>query len=443
MELEMRSPRALLAAALAIAALLALAGSAQAAAPSNDDFANAITLRGWSGTQSGSSVGANGEAGEPNNHDAECCEVDDLGNTSVWYDWTAPASGLVGFDTITGTSSFDSVLGVYTGELGSLQEIEFNDDYGGVCCTSRFVFNAEAGETYKIAVGGCCGVPDSGTSDQGAFTLTWGAATRPANDDFASAKPIAGISGTELGGNFDASDERGELANHFDGGDLGGDSVWYSWTAPASGRYAFSAPGTTFNGVGTFEAVIGAYTGDLSALTEVGFGTRSLGLDATAGTTYTIGVGGLSNRSVLTHTYWGDMGSFSLTWAPDEIAPETTITSASGGKQSLTYSFTGTDNLTPAALLRFECKLDAGAFAPCKSAKTIAPIAGGRHSVQVRAIDQAGNVDPSPAVREIRVKGGSIKGTALARAANRRVKAARAARLNATQPLRVKGHPKG
>ena len=367
---------------------------------SGSPSANAITLSGASPTESGNNIDASGEPGEPNNHEPECCEVDDLGNTSVWYEWTAPASGLVGFETAPGTS-VDSVLGVYTGDLGSLNEVEFNDDYGGVCCTSRVVFNAAAGQTYKIAVSGCCGVPPTGTSRQGDFILAWGAATRPANDDFASAKPIAGISGSEPGSNFDASEEPGELHNHAAAGDLGGDSVWYSWTAAASGHYAFTAPGTLYKEGAPFDAVIGAYTGDLSALTEVGFGKSALGLNATAGTTYTIGVGGLNATLVLNRVYWGDMGSFSLTWAPDDIAPETTITSASGGKQSLTYAFTGTDNHT---------------------------------------FDQAGNVDPSPAVRQIRVKGGSLKGTALARAAKRRVKAAK---LQATKQLRVNGHPKG
>ena len=69
--------------------------------------------------------------------------------------------------------------------------------------------------------------------------------------------------------------------------------------------------------------------------------------------------------------------------------------------------FTGSDNHTSPAGLRFECKLDSGAFASCKSPKTISPIAGGLHTVQVRAIDEAGNVDPSPAVKQIRAKGGS------------------------------------
>jgi len=427
---------------LAVIALLAYAGSAQAAAPSNDDFANAATLTGASGSRSGSNLEATAQAGEPNNHVAECCNVDDLGNNSVWYEWTAPASGLVGFDTEDPKTDYDTVLGVYTGSLGSLNEVEFNDDYGGSCCTSRVVFNATAGQTYKLAVSGCCGVPTTGSSRSGIFTLTWGAATRPANDGFASATPIAGSSGTLGGSNFDASEEPGEPKKHFVAGDLGGDSVWYSWTAPTSGRYAFTAPGTLWNTFSGFVPVIGAYTGDLSGLNEAGFGTRALGFEATAGTTYAIGVGGYHGNSVLNHAYWGDMGSYTLTWAADEVAPESAITSSSGGKRSITYAFTGSDNHTASANLRFECKLDSASFAPCSSPKTSSPVTGGRHTVQVRAIDEAGNVDPSPAVKEIRARGGTKALAVVSRAAKRRVRTARGAHSTMKKPRPAGRRPK-
>jgi hypothetical protein len=393
-------------AALAVVALFALAGSAQAATPSNDDFANATVLSGSSGSESGTNVDATAEAGDPNNHQAECCTANDLGGVSVWYEWTAPASGLVGFDTDALDTNEDTVLGVYTGNLGSLNEVEFNDDYGGNCCTSRVVFNATAGQTYKLAVGVCCGIPVS-PSALGPFKLQWGPATRPGNDDFASATPIAGSSGTLAGSTFDASAQAGEPKHHKSAGDLGGDSVWYSWTAPASGRYAFTAPGTIWSVLsGPFVPAIGAYTGDLSKLSEVGYGTGALGFEATAGTTYSIGVGGDSNQNVSNRVYWGDMGSYTLTWAPDDIAPDTTITSSSGGIKSVTYAFTGSDNHTSPGNLRFECKLDSSAFAPCKSPKTFSGISSGRHTVQVRAIDEASNVDPTPAVTRIRAKHG-------------------------------------
>ena len=395
-------------AALAVVALFALAGSAQAAAPGNDDFANATVLTGTNGSVTGNNAEATAEAGEPNNHQAECCTANDLGGVSVWYEWTAPASGLIGFDTdAVDTLNADTVLGVYTGSLGSLNEVDFNDDYGGNCCTSRVVFKATAGQTYKLAVGACCGIPAS-SGAPGGFKLQWGPATRPGNDDFASATPIAGSSGTLAGTNFDATDQAGEPKNHKAERDLGADSVWYSWTAPASGHYAFTAPGTIWSVLGgPFVPAIGAYTGDLSNLNEVGYGTGALGFEATAGTTYAIGVGGDSNQNVGNRVYWGDMGAYTLTWAPDDIAPDTTITSSSGGVKSVTYAFTGSDNHTSPGNLRFECKLDSSAFGPCKSPKTFSPISSGRHTVQVRAIDEAGNIDPTPAVTRIRAKHGS------------------------------------
>ena len=422
---------------VAAVAVFAFAASAEAAAPSNDNFANAIPLGGASGSESGNNVEATAQVGEPSNHETELGQTSDLGNpsASVWYEWTAPASGLVGFDTEDPGTDYDSVLGVYTGSLGSLQEVEFNDDYGGSGRTSRVVFDATAGQTYKLGVGGFSNL-------SGAFTLTWGAAARPANDGFASATLIAGSSGTLAGSNFDASEEPGEPKNHAVAGDLGADSVWYSWTAPSSGRYAFTAPGTSWNNKEAFVPAIGAYTGDLSGLNEVGFGTRALGFEATAGTTYAIGLGGDNGNGVLNHVYWGDMGSYTLTWAADDVAPDTTITSASGAKQSVTYAFTGNDNRTSPAGLRFECKLDSGSFALCKSPKTFSPIAHGRHTVQVRAIDEAGNADPSPAVKEIRAKAGPKGLAAIARASKRRATAAKQGYAK-SKKRQVKAGPRG
>ena len=45
----------------------------------------------------------------------------------------------------------------------------------------------------------------------------------------------------------------------------------------------------------------------------------------------------------------------------------------------------------------FECKLDAGSFGPCGSPKTYAGLTEGSHTFSVRAVDAAGNADPTPA----------------------------------------------
>ena len=52
---------------------------------------------------------------------------------------------------------------------------------------------------------------------------------------------------------------------------------------------------------------------------------------------------------------------------------------------------------------RFECQLDGGAFTACASPKSYTDLSRGTHTVYVRAIDPAGTVDPTPAVRQFTV----------------------------------------
>jgi hypothetical protein len=51
----------------------------------------------------------------------------------------------------------------------------------------------------------------------------------------------------------------------------------------------------------------------------------------------------------------------------------------------------------------FECSLDAGAFAPCRTGARLDALTEGGHSFAVRGIDEAGNRDPSPATRAFSV----------------------------------------
>ena len=54
---------------------------------------------------------------------------------------------------------------------------------------------------------------------------------------------------------------------------------------------------------------------------------------------------------------------------------------------------------------RFQCKLDAKRYRRCHSPKSIKHLDAGWHKFKVRAIDQAGNVDPSPAKDKFKVVG--------------------------------------
>ena len=85
----------------------------------------------------------------------------------------------------------------------------------------------------------------------------------------------------------------------------------------------------------------------------------------------------------------------SFSWTIDTTAPDTTITAsppALTNSTSAGFSFTATE-----AGSTFECKLDGGAFGACTSPQNYSALAAGAHTFQVRAIDRAGNIDPTPA----------------------------------------------
>ncbi|MDQ3805516.1 MAG: NF038122 family metalloprotease, partial [Acidobacteriota bacterium] len=133
------------------------------APPANDNFANAIVLQGASGTVAGDNFDATRQAGEPDpSHDPDGV----VGQRSVWYFWTAPASGPVTMNTAG--SDFDTTLGAYTGgAVNALAALAENDDVTpGEVRHSTITFNAAAGTTYRIMVNGW-------QSDTGTFKLNW------------------------------------------------------------------------------------------------------------------------------------------------------------------------------------------------------------------------------------------------------------------------------
>jgi hypothetical protein len=78
------------------------------------------------------------------------------------------------------------------------------------------------------------------------------------------------------------------------------------------------------------------------------------------------------------------------TWTVDTAAPDTTIVSVTSG--SIVFDFSASE---PGS--SFECSLDGAAFEACSSPQRYTDVGEGSHNFKVRAIDQAGNVDPTPA----------------------------------------------
>jgi len=83
-----------------------------------------------------------------------------------------------------------------------------------------------------------------------------------ANNNFAGAQIISGLTGSVAGNTIDATHESGE-PNH--AGVQGSRSVWYSWTAPSSGSVTFATDNN-----GNFDTTLAVYKGaSLNALTPI------------------------------------------------------------------------------------------------------------------------------------------------------------------------------
>src|SRR5699024_8296296 len=79
----------------------------------------------------------------------------------------------------------------------------------------------------------------------------------------------------------------------------------------------------------------------------------------------------------------------------DTAAPDTTIVSGPPGtteSTSATFTFGSTETG-----VTYECNLDGAGGVPCTNPITFENLAEGEHTLLVRAVDGAGNVDPSPA----------------------------------------------
>jgi subtilisin family serine protease len=134
--------------------------------PANDNFVNALAVSGASGLVEGSNIYATREADEP-------AHGGNGGSASLWYRWTAPSDGalVVATGSTNGatTSSFDTLLGVYTGpSLGLLTVKAVNDDnaLSSGQLWSRVSIDVTTETTYYIAVDGWGGA-------KGQVKLSW------------------------------------------------------------------------------------------------------------------------------------------------------------------------------------------------------------------------------------------------------------------------------
>ncbi|UMG92603.1 hypothetical protein [Nocardioides sp. TF02-7] len=88
--------------------------------------------------------------------------------------------------------------------------------------------------------------------------------------------------------------------------------------------------------------------------------------------------------------------------APDRAAPTVKITKVAVGKRTARVTFRGSDNVTPASGLRFQCQVDKGRKVACRSPQTFRGLKKGAHTVKVWATDKAGNTRSTSARFRVR-----------------------------------------
>lgn len=87
------------------------------------------------------------------------------------------------------------------------------------------------------------------------------------------------------------------------------------------------------------------------------------------------------------------------TFTVDTTAPDTNITANPTNptnSASASFSFTGSDT-GGSGIASFQCQIDGGGFTACTSPQSYMGLSDGSHTFQVRAIDNAGNTDATPA----------------------------------------------
>jgi hypothetical protein len=239
--------------------------------PANDDFTNRLSLSGANVSVIGSTVGATREPLEPAHGGFE-------GSNSIWYTWTAQAAGTLTV-TVTG-DGFSPTWAVYTGSnLGALSDVADSYDWPWNIRSSGS-FPVQPGVPLQIAVDGAV---QAGSRPAGIVYLSLSFVGLSSNDNFADRIVISGTSIHVTGNTSGATREPGEPDHD---GYPGGHSIWWSWTAPASGQVTLDAFGSA---VTTLAAV---YTGnDVSNLTNVASGNATFApviFECDAGVTYQI-----------------------------------------------------------------------------------------------------------------------------------------------------------
>lgn len=106
----------------------------------------------------------------------------------------------------------------------------------------------------------------------------------------------------------------------------------------------------------------------------------------------------------------------SYTWTLDKTSPQTSITSGPSNPtndNTPTFSFGGSDDLSAGADLLYSYRIDGGAWSlySSETSVTLESLSDGEHTLYLKARDEAGNEDGSPAEQRFTVDSTAPSGT--------------------------------
>lgn len=186
----------------------------------------------------------------------------------------------------------------------------------------------------------------------------------------------------------------------------------FSGATQASASGSGAAPGARVRvfrkqiaAAGELQSFLGEATVDGEGNWKVTY-SAAIPAETIVAATQTSGAGGTSELATATtaggsSSGGGEAGGSGPKSSADLIPPRTKIAKGPGKKsRSGTARFRfDSDELGST----FQCKLDGQPFSACRSPKKYQGLKPGKHVFKVRAIDPAGNVDPSPAKKEFTV----------------------------------------
>ncbi len=210
---------------------------------SNDLFAHSGIINELPITIMADNSSAKNEANEPSHG------INEPGPfRSLWWKWQAPLNGLLEVTTSSYyrgnwddlfSSSFDSVLSVYTGnELSDLQKLAENDEDPDGRRSSFLQIPVEQGVTYQIAADGV----DENSS--GAFPISFRFIREVQNDHYQNRILLEGVAPSWQGNNQFATGQTEEFSL---GQIFYGKSVWYEWNPQETGVMRISVEAESFS----------------------------------------------------------------------------------------------------------------------------------------------------------------------------------------------------